>query len=189
MATAIDGKVAESGNGWAISPQTGKNHTAVFEFQDELPDGEYVMTIKMVQNYADGKHTLGRFRWSVTSSPSPLSFGLPDDIKKILAVTEDKRSKKQSDQLLAYYKKEESGYQSRLAAVNSAKKPLPVDPELQKLRDQSTKAQTAVQDDKKLVELRRIVETSRQQLENRRLTAAQDLTWVLINTPAFLFNH
>ncbi|WP_166824908.1 DUF1549 domain-containing protein [Thalassoroseus pseudoceratinae] len=189
VATAIDGKIAASGNGWAISPQTGKNHTAVFEFQDQLPDGEFVMTIKMVQNYSDGKHTLGRFRWSVTSAPSPLSFGLPDDIKKILAVAEDKRSKKQSDQLLAYYKKEESGYQSRLAAVKAAKKPLPVDPELQKLRDQLTKAQTAVQDDKKLVELRRIVETSRQQLENRRLTAAQDLTWVLINTPAFLFNH
>ena len=189
VATAIDGKIADTGNGWAISPETGKNHTAVFEFQDEIPEGEFAVTIKMTQNYSDGKHSLGHFRWSVTSAPSPLSFGLPDDIKKILAVAEEKRTEEQSKKLLDHYKKEESGYQARVAAVTEAKKPLPVDPELQKLRDQLMKAQEPVQDDKKLVELRRIVETSQQQLDNKRLTAAQDLTWVLINTPAFLFNH
>ena len=189
VGTAIDGKLTANGNGWAISPQTGKNHTAVFEFQDEIPTGDFVITLKMTQNYPDGKHALGRFRWSVTSAPSPLSFGLPDDIKKILAVAEDKRTKEQAKKLLDHYKKEESGYQRRLAAVTAAKKPLPIDPELQKLRDQLKKAQKPVQDDKKLVELRRIVETSKQQLDNKRLTAAQDLTWALINTPAFLFNH
>jgi hypothetical protein len=37
--------------------------------------------------------------------------------------------------------------------------------------------------------LRKDVEMSIQQSVSRRLTAAQDITWALINSPAFLFNH
>ena len=40
-----------------------------------------------------------------------------------------------------------------------------------------------------LAVFRRDVELSRSQLQNKRLTAAQDLAWALINNPAFLFNH
>jgi len=43
--------------------------------------------------------------------------------------------------------------------------------------------------DPHLAQLRRDVELSRKQLENARLTAAQDLAWALINNPAFLFNR
>ena len=32
-------------------------------------------------------------------------------------------------------------------------------------------------------------QASKKQLENRRLTATQDLTWALINSPSFLFNR
>ena len=43
--------------------------------------------------------------------------------------------------------------------------------------------------DPRLVQLRHDVEMSIQQAATRRLTAAQDIAWALINSPAFLFNH
>jgi hypothetical protein len=50
-------------------------------------------------------------------------------------------------------------------------------------------AQKPIVLDPKLVQLRRDSELSKGQMTNRRLTAAQDLAWALINSPAFLFNH
>jgi hypothetical protein len=43
--------------------------------------------------------------------------------------------------------------------------------------------------DGELARLRAAVEKSNEQLKNRRLIGIQDLTWALINTPAFLFNR
>ena len=45
------------------------------------------------------------------------------------------------------------------------------------------------EDDALLLQLRTDLEQSKSQLANPRLTAVQDLTWALINSPAFLFNH
>ena len=46
-----------------------------------------------------------------------------------------------------------------------------------------------VPDDPRLLQLRKDVGFSDKQLVSLRLTTAQDLTWALINTPEFLFNH
>jgi hypothetical protein len=43
--------------------------------------------------------------------------------------------------------------------------------------------------DPQLVLLRQDIEMSIKQAAARRLTAAQDTAWALINSPAFLFNH
>jgi hypothetical protein len=43
--------------------------------------------------------------------------------------------------------------------------------------------------DPALVQLRTDAEASKKQITNKRLTAVQDLTWALINNPAFLFNR
>ena len=67
--------------------------------------------------------------------------------------------------------------------------PLPPDAKLADLNGKLADAQTPVILDPKLVQLRRDADLSKGQLTNRRLTAAQDLAWALINSPAFLFNH
>ena len=69
------------------------------------------------------------------------------------------------------------------------KAPLPIDPQLAALRGQLEQAQRPVPVDRDSVQLRHDVEMSIQQAATRRLTAAQDIAWALINSPAFLFNH
>ncbi len=41
----------------------------------------------------------------------------------------------------------------------------------------------------KLLRLRQDAEQSKLQLDQLRVTAAEDITWALINSPAFLFNY
>jgi hypothetical protein len=77
--------------------------------------------------------------------------------------------------------------QKELYAI--AKKPLPLDPQLVLLEAKHTDAQNPIILDPKLVQLRRDADLSTQQLGNKRLSAAQDLAWALINSSAFLFNH
>jgi hypothetical protein len=62
-AGAIDDKPA---TGWAIAGGTGKEHHATFEIPADvkLPPGA-PLTITIDQQYADGQHTLGKFRLSV----------------------------------------------------------------------------------------------------------------------------
>ena len=74
-------------------------------------------------------------------------------------------------------------------ATVTSKIPLPVDAKLVELQGVVVKASLPVVLDPKLVQLREDVASSTKQLENKRLTAAQDLVWALVNNPSFLFNH
>ena len=80
-------------------------------------------------------------------------------------------------------------YQTTQKALVAARKPVPVDPQLVALKTKLTDAMKPIVLDPKLVQLRRDADLSLKQLGNKRLTAAQDLAWALINSPAFLFNH
>jgi hypothetical protein len=73
--------------------------------------------------------------------------------------------------------------------VGLSLQPLPVDPKLTELKTQVELASKPVPEDARLAQLRADVEASEKQMTNQRLTAAQDLAWALINSPAFLFNH
>ncbi len=67
--------------------------------------------------------------------------------------------------------------------------PLPTDPGVLERRTTLATAELPIKLDAKLVQLRQDSAQSKTQIANKRLTAAQDLTWALINTPAFLFNR
>ena len=99
------------------------------------------------------------------------------------------RTESQRNTLLSYFRTTDMELRKKFDAVAASKAPLPIDPRLKELRDQLELAGHPVGPDRVLVALRRDLEISVQQAATRRLTAAQDIAWALINSPAFLFNH
>ncbi len=152
--------------GWAVAPQTGQSHVAVFETHDNIA-GPGIFTIRLVQNFPDGQHTLGRFRISVTNAPRPISVdGQPASIANILATAADKRTDKQKAELLAHYRNLDLEFKQRGEALAAAKQPLPVDPKLVQLRDALAEASRPLPPDARLQQLHGNVERSLKQLEN-----------------------
>lgn len=192
VATAIDGQVKPSGEGWAVSPQIGKPHKASFDIQSPLPsdDQGVILTFVMKQHFSSNTHSIGRFRLSVTNGKGPTTLDQhPQDIRNILAKQADKRNAAEKKKLLDYYSKSDSRLQSMIKAVADSKQPRPTDPKLVELQQHLTAMQNVRPVDRKLTRLRDDVQLSAEQVKQNRLVAAQDLTWALINSPAFLFNH
>jgi len=185
---AIDGNLAPQ-EGWAISPAYGVTHWATFETKEAVgTPGGTVLAFALHHKFAKG-FMPGRFRISVTSLPRPVGLGLPEDFRAILATAPELRTQAQRDALLAHARALDPGYRERVDAVNQSKAPLPPDPTLQQLRARVAEANKPVPLDPRLAQLRQDVEMSIKQAAVRRLTAAQDVVWALINSPAFLFNH
>ncbi|MBC8350730.1 MAG: DUF1549 domain-containing protein [Planctomycetes bacterium] len=191
VATAIDGNMASTGNGWAIAPKPGVNHLASFETKEDIGhDGGTVLTFLLHQHFNSGQHSLGRFRLSVTTSTGPILLeGLPQNVTDILAIAVDQRDDKQRADLLAYYRGIDGELKKLQAALTNAQQPRPVDPKLKQLRDKLAEVSKPLPVDLKLAQRRADVDLSEKLLKNRRLTAAQDVAWALINSPAFLFNR
>jgi len=103
IANAIDG---EPRTGWAIHPEVGKPHAAVFELAEPLEgDGPQRLTIVLDCQSQFGQHQPGRFRLSVTNSPDPRgASALPARIVELVAVADTERSEPQRAELRAYYR-------------------------------------------------------------------------------------
>jgi hypothetical protein len=102
-AGAVDGNEA---TGWALSPQFGKPHELLVETKSPVGvAGGSVLTFAISQQFPDGRHNLGRFRISVSSSPHPASGSkLPAEILAALGVPADQRNDAQKAQLAAYHR-------------------------------------------------------------------------------------
>ncbi|GAB5405355.1 MAG: DUF1549 domain-containing protein [Aureliella sp.] len=186
---AIDGNKGNQ-KGWAVSPRGGTVHWASFSADNPIAiDGSATITVVLHQNHNAGDHRLGRFRISASKSAGEIGPGLPEEFAALLAVEEKDRKAETLGSLLAYLKKSDAPWQKLKRTVASKKKPLPEDAQLVKLRAEAQALSEETKDDAKLLVLRSDVAASQNQLKNKRLTLAQDLTWALINSPAFLFNR
>ena len=125
IGNAIDGNRA---TGWALAPQLGRDHAAIFRFAKPVDGAAGVaFNVQLEQQYqAAANHTIGKFRLSVTSDPNPkLGSPLTPEQIAILNVPEDERAPAQRERLRQMYLAQDPEYQ-RLA-VEAAKVP-PADP-------------------------------------------------------------
>ena len=150
VATAIDGKRK---TGWGILPQIGKPQTATFEIaQAPKHDGPILLTIVMKQELVNNNCQLGKFRWSVTNSKKPVSFG--KNINDLLAIAPEKRDDKQKKTLLDYFKGQDDQLKELQTALANAEKPRPIDPKLKTLQDALARASKPLPKDPELVKVK-----------------------------------
>lgn len=113
-------------DGWAIAPEFGKRHVAVFELKEPLAIAAGTkLTVILDQHYGQkDPHNLGRWRLSATSSPTPVPLeGIPTAVAEALAKAPQERSPVQVAAVVNYFKS--------------------VDPEHVRLRDELAKHQAA----------------------------------------------
>ena len=184
---AVDGKVDNSG--WATHPKIGTDRTAIFIPKETFgAEGGSRLTFTLNQNYNSKKHAIGKFRLLVTTDEK-VEIGHPSDIGAILALAGDKRSDEQRKRITDYFKSMDKDLAARNKELAEAKKPRPGDPKLKGFKASLAKAEQPLTIDPTLAELRRARDLSEKQQGTIRLTAAQDIAWALINSPAFLFNR
>ena len=184
---AIDGKVDNSG--WASHPKLSTDRTAIFIPKEKFgAEGGSRLTFSLNQNYGSNKHSIGKFRLLVTTDEK-VEIGHPGDIGAILATATDKRNNDQRKRITDYFKAQDKDLAVKNKELGEAKKKRPEDPKLKELKAGLAKAEQPLSVDPKLAEFRRALELSKGQQKTIRLTAAQDIAWALINSPAFLFNR
>ncbi len=183
----VDGS-PDNNTGWAVSPVPGITHWATFETKEPLGlDGGTILTFTLRQTYNQPDFMLSRFRISVATDA--VGLGLSDELRAIVAVDAGMRTDAQKEYLGRYFKLTDPELKKKQKAVADAKKPLPIDPRLKELQESLAQVSKPVPLDATLAQLRADTKQSTDQVANARLTAAQDLAWALINSPAFLFNR
>ncbi len=190
VTTAIDGKRPGGSNGWAISGGTGKDQSATFEVKKAFGSkGGTILTFTFDHNFSRNGWQLGRFRLNVTTDKQPVDFGVPADVSTILDIASEKRNDEQKQRVVDFYRTIDQELIKRQKTLADAKRPRPEDPKLTDLKTKLKQAEQPLPVDPQLKALQRAKELSGKQIENTRLTAAQDVAWALINNPAFLFNR
>ncbi|MFG0335276.1 MAG: PSD1 and planctomycete cytochrome C domain-containing protein [Maioricimonas sp. JB049] len=128
VANAIDGD--EAGNGWAISPQMGKDHRAVFLLKNPLADAaKTTLVLRLSQQYRT-PHPIGRFRVRAMTGRPIDSLGLPENVIKLLRIRPEQRSDKQRTELEGYFVSLDPDVKRLQAEVDAWRKQEPFKPEM-----------------------------------------------------------
>ena len=188
---AINGNLERNDTAWAVGNQVRRPHWARFKLQKPLTfdDKGGTLTVEIFCRYSNGDHPLGRFRVRTTDAPDTLDLGLPAEVAGTLSQPPAWRSKEQNAVVTAWFRDQQVDYLAKRFEWVKQTRPLPPDATIRQLKADLARAQRPVKDDPGLLQLRIDVKQSIEQSANRRLTAAQDLTWALINNATFLFNH
>ncbi len=188
VANAING-MTDNGSGWALLGSQGKSSWATFQLK--LPVGYSAGTLlkfTVHQNH-DDEHQIGRMRIAVTRYHGQTGLGLDEYLLSQLAQPVEQRAKDTESALRDSFRKSDSRFAELEQASQEASKPLEIDSSIVALREKLERVSQPIPADATLERLQADVAMSQSQLANRRLTAAQDLAWALINSPAFLFNR
>ena len=91
--------------GWAILPQVGKPHEAVFETAKPFGD-ESGTLLRFTLDFQSvhPQHTIGRLRLSCTTAPEPSRRAMPKPVRDALKVAVGKRSAEQKERVAAHYR-------------------------------------------------------------------------------------
>jgi hypothetical protein len=187
--TAIDGKKGDQNNGWAIAPQPGVPHYAAFSLKKPLGDDKGVRLRFEMNQPRTGQYSIARFRLWVTTSSQPLNIGLPHTVAEAFKKMPNARSKEDVAAITSYWNENDPDLRKLRLTLGKNQLPLAIDPGVLERRASLAKTEEPIKLDPKLVQLRQDTQQSKTQIANKRLTAAQDLTWALINNAAFLFNR
>ncbi len=175
--------------GWAAVPQVGKTHWVTFQLESPVaptPGTRFRFTLH--QNF-DTNHQLGRFRISLSPSMQPVGVSVSDELLETLAAEPTTWNEQQRNQFRELLRNGSPALKALQQDLVVIEKPLPLDPGIVQRREQIKMLSVVTPRDAELVRLEKDSMQSQLQLDKLRLTAAQDLSWALINSPAFLFNH
>ena len=93
------------GTGWAILPEAGKAHEAVFEAVNPIgSDGGTVVTFTLYFQSQFPQHSIGKLRLSSTTTPTPARNAVPGNVRDALAIAVNQRTAAQKNLIAAHYR-------------------------------------------------------------------------------------
>jgi mono/diheme cytochrome c family protein len=125
LANALDGK---DETGWGTWPQVGKPHEAIFEMKTKFgvrsssdPRQDVLMSFRLQFRSAHKQHTIGKFRLSITNSPTVLLRPIPAEVKAAIAVDGPQRNDAQKKAISEFYLASEPRLIAAKKAADDAK--------------------------------------------------------------------
>jgi len=125
VANTID---TDKRSGWAVDPQFGKDHAAVYEIETPVAFEQGAQLTFTFEFKNNKQHNIGRLRIAVTAAPPPIEVklgGLSQAIAEALGTPVEKRSADQRAALLTWFAPRDPGWAALQAAVTKEQQAAP----------------------------------------------------------------